>query len=54
MAVMKTDYRGSTKKNMPKRWFSKDKHNHVALTDSIEQGKLFMAMLKENTANKQV
>jgi DNA polymerase III alpha subunit (gram-positive type) len=49
MAVMKTEYRESTKKNMPKRWFSGSKHTHVAVDDAIEQGELFIAMLKENT-----
>jgi hypothetical protein len=48
MAVMKTDYRQSTKKNMPKHWFPDDKHTHVAVEDAIEQGKLFINMLKEN------
>lgn len=49
MAVMKTEYRKSTKRNMPKRWFSDDKHTHVAVDDAIEQGKLFINILKENS-----
>lgn len=48
-AMLKLPYREYTKKNMPKRWFSDDKHTHVALDDAIEQGKLFCNMLKENT-----
>ncbi len=48
MAVMKTDYRESTKKNMPKHWFDKLPHSHVALDDAIEQGALFCNILKEN------
>jgi DNA polymerase III alpha subunit (gram-positive type) len=48
MAVMKTDYRDSTKRNMPKRWFDALPHSHVALDDAIEQGALFCNMLKEN------
>lgn len=47
-AVMKTPYRQSTKKNMPKRWFSDEPHTHVAVQDSIEQGRLFINMMKEN------
>ena len=31
MAVMKTDYRDSGKRNMPKHWFDKLPHSHVAL-----------------------
>jgi hypothetical protein len=48
MAVLKTDYREATKRNMPKRWFDKLAHSHVALDDAIEQGALFCNMLKEN------
>jgi len=47
MALMGTEYRKSTKRQMPKRWFSKSPHTHVALDDAIEQGHLFMSMLKE-------
>jgi hypothetical protein len=49
MAIMKTEYRKSTKKNMPKHWFPDDPHTHIAVDDAIEQGKLFINMLKENT-----
>lgn len=48
MAMLKTDYRESTKRNMPKHWFDKLPHSHVALDDAIEQGALFCNMLKEN------
>jgi len=48
MAVMKTDYRAATKRNMPKRWFDTKVHSHVALDDAIEQGALFCNMLKES------
>jgi DNA polymerase III alpha subunit (gram-positive type) len=49
-AIMKTEYRQSTKKNMPKRWFSDEPHTHVAVEDAVEQGKLFCNMLKDNLA----
>lgn len=45
MAVLGTDYRESTKRNMPKRWFDDLPHTHVALDDAIEQGALFCNML---------
>lgn len=48
MSVLKTDYKKSTKKYMPKHWFSESKHTHIALDDAIEQGELFINMLKEN------
>lgn len=47
-SMLKTDYRKTTKRNMPKRWFSEDKHTHISVDDAIEQGKLFINMLKEN------
>ncbi|MCH9829005.1 MAG: 3'-5' exoribonuclease [Gammaproteobacteria bacterium] len=50
MAVLKKDYRESSKKNMPKNWFDPRKHSHVALDDAIEQGTLFCNMLHENIA----
>jgi hypothetical protein len=48
MAVLKTDYRQSTKRNMPKRWFDDLRHTHVALDDAIEQGALFCNILRES------
>ena len=48
MAMMKKDYRESTKRNMPKHWFDRLPHTHKALDDAIEQGALFCNMLKEN------
>jgi len=48
MAVLKTDYRESTKKNMPKHWFDELPHTHVALDDAVEQGALFCNMLKQS------
>jgi DNA polymerase III alpha subunit (gram-positive type) len=53
MALLKTDYRSSTKRNMPKRWFDKLAHTHVALDDAIEQGALFCNMLSESRSNRQ-
>ena len=48
MALLKTDYRASTKRNMPKGWFDKLPHTHVALDDAIEQGTLFCNMPRES------
>jgi hypothetical protein len=47
MAKLGTNFRKATKRNFPKRWFSKKKHNHVALDDAIEQGELFINILKD-------
>lgn len=48
MAVLKLDYRESSKRNMPKRWFDDLPHTHKALDDAIEQGALFCNILAAN------
>lgn len=45
MAVLGTEYRASTKRNMPRSWFEKMPHTHVALDDAKGQGILFCNML---------
>lgn len=50
MAVMKKDYRDSTKRNMPRHWFDNLPHTHQALDDAIEQGALFCNILAEHLA----
>lgn len=50
MALLGTDYRASTKRNMPRTWFDELPHTHVALDDAIEQGALFCNMLAYNRA----
>jgi hypothetical protein len=47
MSVLQKGYRESTKRNMPKHWFDKLPHTHVALDDAIEQGALFCNILAE-------
>jgi hypothetical protein len=48
MAMLKTEYRDTVKRNMPKRWFDPLPHTHVALDDALEQGAMFCNMLAEN------
>ena len=48
MAMLKTDYRKTVKRNMPKEWFDPLPHTHIALDDAIEQGALFCNMLATN------
>ncbi len=50
MAVLKNGFRETSKRNMPKRWFDRLPHNHVALDDAIEQGALFCNILAEQEA----
>jgi hypothetical protein len=35
------------KRDWPKRWKSKKRHKHIAVSDAIEQGESFMTMLKD-------
>lgn len=49
MTILRTNYRETSKRTMPKRWFPPNvKHTHVALDDAIEQGTTFCLMLKES------
>lgn len=48
MAMLRTPYRDSTKRRMPKRWFDPLPHTHLALDDAIEQGALFCNMWQEH------
>ncbi len=50
MAVLKTEFRETSKKRMPQRWFSERPHTHKALDDAIEQGELFINILRESRA----
>jgi hypothetical protein len=52
MAVLGTEYRRTSKKNMPKEWFTKTPHDHTALNDAIGQGELFVNMLKKRLETK--
>lgn len=52
MAVLGTEYRQSTKRNMPKRWFDNLPHTHVALDDAIGQGALFCNILAERASRR--
>lgn len=45
MAKLNIPFRSATKKNFPSKWFDVgDKHDHIALNDAIEQGRIFMKM----------
>lgn len=50
MAKLGTTFKGTIKKTMPKSWFNPaNKHTHVALDDAIEQGHLFIQMLRHES-----
>jgi len=48
MAMMKSKYRFTEKRDMPQHWFDKLPHTHKALDDALAQGALFCNMLTEN------
>lgn len=50
MAMLKQPYRESTKRSMPKSWFPRLPHTHIALDDALEQGLLFVNMWRAHTA----
>jgi hypothetical protein len=49
MALLKTEFRETTKAIMPARWFDNLPHTHKALDDALEQGVLFCNMLRERS-----
>ena len=65
MAHLKRDYEKCNDSNMPERWFkgiriqpgkksrgNKDKKEHQAIKDALEEGKIFIRILKENRERK--
>jgi hypothetical protein len=52
MAVLGTGYRDAVKRNMPREWFEKLPHTHVALDDAKGQGILFCNMLAANRSRR--
>lgn len=47
MAVLGCEFRQTTKRHMPREWFDSSlPHTHVALDDALEQGALFMNLLR--------
>jgi hypothetical protein len=47
MVGLKSTYRDTSKRRMPKHWFDDLPHTHKALDDAIEQGALFCNILAE-------
>ncbi len=48
MAILKSRFKETTKRNMPKAWFEPLPHTHIALDDAKEQGALFCHLLAES------
>lgn len=49
-AVLKKErFQHTTKRNMPRNWFDNLPHTHIALDDAIEQGAMWINLLRETT-----
>lgn len=51
MAALGLPFRESTKKRMPAKWFPPNPHTHKAIDDAMEQGLLFINILKHLKRN---
>ena len=47
MVAMGRGYCTAVKARMPRHWHAVSKHTHVAVDDAIEQGELFMSIVRE-------
>jgi hypothetical protein len=52
MALMRSEFRESSRKYMPQHWFDDHPHTHIALDDAIEQGTLFCNILKASRSQE--
>ena len=47
MGTMGTGYRATARSSLPKHWRPQAKHTHVAVDDAIEQGELFVNIVRQ-------
>lgn len=47
MTMLRRDFRDAVKRALPARWIPERPHTHVALDDALEQGEIFVRMLRE-------
>jgi hypothetical protein len=47
-AILRGQFNHASKRNFPSRWFDDLPHTHVALQDAIEQGAMFINVLREH------
>ena len=47
MVAMGAGYRPTMRTNLPKHWLPQARHTHVAVDDAIEQGELFINIVRE-------
>ena len=46
MVAMGAGYRATTKSSLPRHWRPCAKHTHVAVDDAVEQGELFVKIVR--------
>ena len=54
MAVMGKGYRATAQDRLPGRWRTAGRHTHVAVEDAMEQGRLFMNIVRELDAQHSI
>ena len=47
MVSMGAGYRATTKGSLPRQWRPRAKHTHVAVDDAVEQGELFVKIVRQ-------
>lgn len=52
--LKKSRYHYTTKRNMPGKWFDDLPHTHIAIDDAIEQGAMWINILRENTGRSRL
>ena len=52
MVAMGAGYRATAKSSLPKHWRPCAKHTHVAVEDAVEQGELFLNIVRELNAQR--
>ena len=52
MVAMGAGYRATARSMMPRHWRPRTPHTHVAVDDAIEQGELFLAIVRELNAQR--
>ena len=52
MVAMGAGYRATANSSLPKHWRPPARHTHVAVEDAIEQGELFMNIVRELNAQR--
>lgn len=50
MALRDLRFRGTMKRRLPERWFGPGREGHIALNDALDQGEMWVSMLRDRRA----